>query len=141
MLNPRSVFGVLMRIWQCFSESLKELEKTRKRAGKSWKEKLQNISCYAGILTYGASRSFLTRMNRDTIPYLKAKTAEAMQHLSQKGAWPTDSYFSVLCVRDRIPNCLLRDVVLITFFGKLFFLGSQKPTDLLGCVVIMLKSY
>lgn len=59
---------------------------------KSWKgerrkrEKLSFISCHAGIVTHGASRSFLIRINSDTIPYFKAKTAEAIRHLSQMGS-------------------------------------------------------
>lgn len=87
----------------------------------NWKEdrkekNLKNISYYAAILTHEASRSILTRKNSETIPCFKAKTAEAIQSLSVLKTWPTDEYFPVLCVRYRIFNCLLRDIVLITFF-------------------------
>lgn len=51
------------------SENLEELERRKKE------EKLQKVSYYAGILTQGTSRSFLIRINSDTIPYFKAKNS------------------------------------------------------------------
>lgn len=77
---------------KCSSENLEALQRRKKR------EKLQNISYYARILTHGASRSFLIRINRDTIPYFKATTAEAIQCLSQKGSMAYRLiFFSPVC--------------------------------------------